>query len=116
MPLSLLLKKDPVRLSGVKTLDPRLPCLLFKLAPEGGVIMVLDVVIGPSWQMLRYLGPFVTVDCMVLQYQSVFLFGPAIFLDFRVKMVVPSNQRLNGSTAYLSRHCLPILPSRNWAI
>lgn len=56
-----------MRLSGVKTFDPCLPGLLFKLTPERGVIMILDVVVGPSWEVLCNLGPLVPVDCMVLQ-------------------------------------------------
>jgi len=67
VPLALLLQEDPVRLSGVKTFDPCLPGLLFKLTPERGVIMILDVVVGPSWEVLCNLGPLVPVDCMVLQ-------------------------------------------------
>ena len=54
--------------------------------------MVLDVIVSPARQMFGNLRPFVAENCMILQNEHVLLLGPTIFLDFRIKMVMPSTR------------------------
>ena len=54
--------------------------------------MVLYVIVSPARQMFSNFRPFVAENSMILQNEHVLLLGPTIFLDFRIKMVMPSTR------------------------
>jgi hypothetical protein len=138
VPLVTLLEQDSLRLTGVETLDAGLPGLLLHLAFQCRVIVVLNVVISAAGEVLGDLGPLVSIYSVILQDERVLFFSPAIFLNLRVQMVVPSTRKYliskmqkiappiwietlvkakfrlcAGKITYLSRHYLPMRPSRN---
>jgi hypothetical protein len=88
--LALLFKQDPVRLGCIKTLDSGLARLLLELAAKCRVVVVLNVIVSPSWEVLGNFGPAIAVEGVVLQDERVLLLGPAVLLDLRVQVVMPS--------------------------
>lgn len=66
-----------------------LPVLRLILPSHRGVPVVLDGIIRPTWQQLRYPRPLVTQHLMGLIYDFVFVFRPGTFFYFGVQVVVP---------------------------
>ena len=79
-------------LAVVELLNPCLASPLFHLPFEGGIIMVLNMVVGSAFEVLGDLRPAVAVDLMVLKDLVVLFESPLHLLDIGVEMVVPSRQ------------------------
>lgn len=52
--------------------------------------MIFDVIVRPSLEDLRDLGPLVAVLLMRFEHDLLLLWGPFILLDIGVEMIVPS--------------------------
>lgn len=90
------------------------PAILEAESPfEGGVPMVLDRVVGSSFQQPRDERPTVTELFVGLDDGLILFFGPTFLVDLGIKVVVESTLNLK---AYLSRHCFPMRPGRCFAI
>jgi hypothetical protein len=92
----------------------------FHLSLEGGVEVVLDVIVGPTWQVLCDLRPSIAQFPVCLDNHQVLFVSPLVLLNVRVQVIVPpmyiSHEMSVRSIIYLSLHCLPILPGRAVAI
>ena len=62
---------------------------LLKLTFQSRVVMVLDVVIRASGQLLSNLRPTVAKDLVQLKDELVFVRRPLDFFDVWIKMIVP---------------------------
>ena len=69
-----------------------MPSLLLHLALQSRVIVVLDVVVSATREVFGDLRPLVAIDRVVFQYKTVLFFSPAIFLNLRVQVIVPSTR------------------------
>ena len=76
-------------LAMVELLNSCLAGSLLHLPFECRVVMVLNMVVGSSLEVLGDLRPAVAVDLVVLEYLVVLFNGPLHLLDVRVEMVVP---------------------------
>ena len=63
---------------------------LFHFPFKGRVIMVLNMIICPAFQVLGDLRPPIAIDLMHRQDLLVLSWGPLHLLDIRVQMIVPS--------------------------
>ena len=61
----------------------------FHFSSQSRIKSIFDVVISSAWQKFSNFRPFISVLLVCLDYSSVFLVGPFIFLDVRIQMVVP---------------------------
>ena len=66
--------------------------------------MVLNMIIGSAFQVLRDLRPAIAVDFMVLKDLIVFFHGPFHLLNVRIEMIMPSKK-----AGYVSFSSLVIL-------
>ena len=70
---------------------------LFHFPFKGRVIMVLNMIICPAFQVLGDLRPAVAVDLMVLEDFVVFFGSPLHLLDVWVQVIVPSTSNYISS-------------------
>ena len=73
---------------------------LLKLAFQSRVIMVLDVIIGPAFEVFCNLRPAVTIDLVVFKDFVILFRRPFYLLDVRVQVVVPSKSNLISSNIW----------------
>lgn len=66
--------------------------------------MVFDIIVRPSLEDLRDLGPLVAVLLMRFEHDLLLLWGPCFLLDLGVEMIVPAALQ----HPYRSLHCLPV--------
>ena len=74
----------------VKLFNFGLPSPLLHFPFKGRVIMVLNMIISPAFQVLGNLRPAVAVDPMVLEDFVVFFGRPLHLLDVWIQVIVPS--------------------------
>ena len=74
----------------VELFDPSLTGSLFHFSLECRVIMILNVIIGTTFQVLCYLGPAVAIDLVVLKDLVVLFHGPFHLFDVWIEVIVPS--------------------------
>ena len=63
---------------------------VWKLALHAGVPMILDCVIGATFENFSNLSPFIVDDSMHKEQYPFFLLAPGNFLDHRIQVVVPA--------------------------
>jgi len=74
----------------VQAFNLALVTLLLHLAFEGGVEVVLDVVVRAALQVLGDFRPPVAVLHMKVKDFLIFFFRPLVFFDVRIQMVMPA--------------------------
>ena len=62
--------------------------------------MIFNVVVGSTIQILRDLRPSIPVLQMKVKYLLVFFFGPTIFFDVWIQVVVPALSALLADSAF----------------
>ena len=79
-------------LTVIELLDPRLAGSLLHLPLQCRVIVVLNMIVGSTFQVFSNLGPAVPVDFVIFEDLVILLDGPFHLLDVWVEMIVPPEQ------------------------
>lgn len=82
----------------------------FHFSSQRRIKSIFNVVISSARQKFRNFRPFVSVLLVCLDYSSIFLVGPFVFLDIRIQMVVPPFPTLLANSSWeCLRDVTPVL-------